>query len=54
MTALDRFLILAMLIAVIAACSAEYTRETGGIATDLHKYCLQHPQDSACQGPASK
>lgn len=54
------FLVFALAVAgliLLAGCSAEYTRENGmrnGVVTDLHKYCLEYPKDSACQGPNSK
>jgi hypothetical protein len=44
----------------IVGCSESYLRERNdagmrnGVVTDLHKYCLEYPKDSACQGPASK
>ena len=38
---------------LLSACSAEYMREKP-IVTDLHKYCLDYPKDSACQGRESK
>lgn len=41
------------LVLAVAGCSAEYMREKP-IVTDLHKYCLEVPTDSACQGPNSK
>jgi hypothetical protein len=34
---------------LLCACSGDYMREKGNIATDLHKYCLDYPKDSACQ-----
>lgn len=45
-----------LLLILLCACSAEYTREKPApqTATDLHRYCIDHPTDSACQGPASK
>jgi hypothetical protein len=41
--------LLLLLVLLCGGCSEDYTRERGNIATDLHKYCLEHPQDSACQ-----
>ena len=46
-------LIIIVAMYLLGGCSAEYMREKP-IATDLHKYCLDHPKDSACQGPNSK
>lgn len=42
-----------LLVLFCGGCSAEYMREKP-IATDLHKYCLEYPKDSACQGKDSK
>jgi hypothetical protein len=45
---------------LLVGCSSDYMREheapgtKNGVITDLHKYCLAYPKDSACQGPASK
>ena len=50
------FAILALAIVgvmLLANCSAEYIREKP-VVTDLHKYCLNYPNDSACQGKESK
>ena len=33
---------------IVGGCSAEYMREKP-IVTDLHKYCVEYPKDSACQ-----
>ena len=47
-------------LALLAGCSSDYMREhetpgtKNGVVTDLHKYCLANPKDSACQGPGSK
>jgi hypothetical protein len=50
-----------LFVALLCACSAEAIRGQAdrpgmqnGVVTDLHKYCLAYPKDSACQGPASK
>jgi hypothetical protein len=43
-----------LLAVLLTACSADYLRERPDIATDLHKYCLNYPKDSACQGKDSK
>ena len=52
--------ILLFLLLLCGGCSSDYMREhetpgtKNGVITDLHKYCLANPKDSACQGPASK
>ncbi len=49
-----------LLVLLCAGCSADYVREheapgtKNGVITDLHKYCLEFPKDSACQGRESK
>lgn len=43
-----------ILVAVLlTSCSADYMRERKTVY-DLHKYCLNVPTDSACQGKDSK
>lgn len=56
MKAVDRIAFLIFALVTVVACSAEYQREKPApqTATDLHRYCLSYPADSACQGPASK
>jgi hypothetical protein len=41
---------------ILASCSSEYERErpVPKNATDLHRYCLEYPKDSACQGKESR
>ena len=41
---------------LLCGCSADYVREQpdrpgmrNGVVTDLHKYCIEYPKDSACQ-----
>ena len=52
--------ILLFLVLLCAGCSSAYIREhevpgtKNGVVTDLHRYCLEVPTDSACQGAASK
>jgi hypothetical protein len=51
---------LLLLLILCAGCSESYLRERetpgmkNGVVTDLHKYCLEFPKDSACQGKESK
>jgi hypothetical protein len=56
--ALTTLIILAVgatgLVLLLTQCSGDYVREKGGVITDLHKYCLEFPKDSACQGKDSK
>ena len=53
-------MLLVIIALAFAGCSADYIRERetpgtkNGVVTDLHKYCLQVPTDSACQGKDSK
>ena len=35
------------LVLAVAGCSADYLREKP-VVTDLHRYCLSNPKDSAC------
>jgi hypothetical protein len=48
------------LLIMCGGCSEDYLREReipgtkNGVITDLHKYCLEYPKDSACQGKESK
>jgi hypothetical protein len=48
--------LLLLLVLFCGGCSGDYARErpVPQTATDLHRYCLDYPKDSACQGPASK
>lgn len=46
--------LLILAVILLSACSGDYLREKGGVTTDLHKYCLEYPKDSACQGKESK
>jgi hypothetical protein len=46
------------IVVLLAACSEHYMRELElrdpKIKTDLTKYCIEYPKDSACQGANSK
>lgn len=44
-----------VILVLVGGCSADYMREheapgtKNGVVTDLHKYCISNPKDSACQ-----
>jgi len=46
---------LLLFLLLLCGCSENYLRERetpgmrNGVVTDLHKYCLENPKDSACQ-----
>lgn len=45
-----------VILVLVGGCSGDYARERPApqTATDLHRYCISYPADSACQGPNSK